>query len=1264
MDEAEGEGEGGPVVVSGGGVRAESAGNTFHGPAAVQQGTGNTQINYFTDRAQDADAHESRLAEYLTAAADASKEHPYPAVLPGQGPSLDDVYVQQRLGNLAENGLPLEPGAVERILNGDQTCVVLAGAGGGKSSFLRTLLAVGVRRQLDGARDGPVPVLVPAAAMESRSLSKALSLAVRLELPGLVGTLPPDLFQAPPGPHSHWLVLVDELDEIADPTRRRRVLSALMAIERNQRKPRHPRNQNRTRYRFVIATRPLPEDELSVLGPEIPRYELERFQLTDLKDVARRWFGAHGLTEPSRQAHLFVGDLNRSRLAGLARIPLTASLLCQLRAAAPTDPLPGVRGEIYAQFARLLHKRQYNPAEPGDPRELPAAFQRYGEAAVTRAEHTLSRLPHLIDHLAARRRDGSRLNAVEVVQAHPDAQPPPYPVPPDVWRAFLATALSHSGFLAFHAGDHVFAHQTLMEYCAARHTTRSPRVRPVRRILADWRGADPSYVGFVIDTASPEVRHKVLPRLRRLAVRGGLEGCLFLAELARIGTDLPADLLDRMARGLTGAARSGRRTDEDRTRAVVALTRLPDPGIREILHRLVQSGALNGTALVAAIAELLELGDPQVHDMLHNLAVSDAQYSAQRLWAADRLAALADPRLPDVLYALAVSARADDSDRSVAAMRLASLRDPRAADAHHAIATCASADAVYRVTAATKLETLGDDRLLDVLYALAMDQRVHRHSQARQWATRRVVAEDDPRAAELLHALAHDRGLGESFRRWAALELSDRGHPGLPDVLHSLADDPDLDGHARVRAAWDLARTGDDRGRELLRSLALTEPGHLGRGDFWDEESRARAASALAALGSPDAPDVLHQLARDDSRDPHDRRFSVRQLADVADPRAADALHRLAIDVGLHSSVRIEAAFELADTGDSRGTDALHALVLDSTLEMNVRAFVLLRLCGQDDERVPELLRDLATRTSLDSVCRARAVAALAKRTEAHVPDLLFDVAADTGAAEATRTAAASALMDRDDARAPDQLRALAADPALHQVTRETAMKRLGRSDRPHARALLCDLASAPGLDSGMRYSAARTLALHEAPEATGLLVALALDIGALPRDRAAAAYHLTDRGDPLGADLLCALARDGTLDDEHRFEAADDLADLGDPRGSGLLYELALDPGLGSFTRRSAVRKLARHDDPRLPALLHTMAEDATLDGFSRLTVVRHLARRGDPAGPELLRRFAEAPELDAEIRAEAAEELRAHVPAVESRERRALPQRPTESR
>ncbi|WP_329389492.1 hypothetical protein OG625_36340 [Streptomyces sp. NBC_01351] len=1237
MDEAEEEGSGsGPSCGPGGAPCSESAGHTFHGPTAVQNGALSTQINYFGGRRHD--PHEGLLAEYLVAAADASKEHPYPTVLAGSGPSLDDVYVPQRLGSLAEGELPPEPAAIERILTNSSTCAVLAGAGGGKSSLLRTLLAMGVARQLSGADDGPVPVLVPAAALEGRSLSKALALAVQLELKGLVRTLPPDLFQVPPKPRAYWLVLVDELDEIADPTRRRGVLSALMAIERNQRELRQGPTQKAPQYRFVIATRPLPDGELDVLGPEVPRYELERFQLTDLEDVAHRWFGAYGLSEPSRHAHLFVADLNRSHLAGLARIPLTASLLCQLRAAAPADPLPGVRGEIYAEFAGLLHKRQYSPAEPGSARELSAGLRRYGEAAVARAEHTLGRLPGLIDHLAAQRRDGSRLKAVEIVGSHPDAEPPPYPVPPDVWQEFLATALSHSGFLTLHAGDHVFAHQTLMEYCAARHTTRSPRARPLQRILAQWRSADPSYVGFVIDTASPKARRKAMAKLYRMTRRGGLDGCLFLAELARLGTGLPGDLLDRVARGLTNAAQN-RREQSDRTRAVVALTRLPGRVVREALPHLVQSGALNGTALVAAIGELLELGDPQVREMLHNLAVSDAQYSSQRLWAAEHLAALDDPRHPDALYVLAVSERAGGADRTVAAERLAARQDPRAADAHHAIATCTSAGGVYRAAAAEKLKGLQDPRLPDVMYALARDPRVD--SSSRQRAARRVVAAGDPRIADLLLVLARDSDLGESFRRWAARELSAMRHPCLPDVLYSLACDTGLDGRARVMAAWDLVRTGDDRGRELLRSIALAKPGRTAFGAFWEEETRSSAASALAALGSPDAPEIFRTLARDGSRSYIDRRFSVRQLADLPDSRAADVLQSLVADVALPSSVRTEAAFELADLGDPRGTDVLQSLVLDTTLEVNVRAFVLRQLWEHADERVPEVLRNLAARETLEDVYRSRAVAALAKRKEACVPDLLFSVAAGTGIDESTRTMAARALMARGDGRASEQLRVLAADSTLRPGTRETAIAWLGRADLPRARAVLYELASSSDLESDLRYSAARTLALHDARLAAGALIALALDADALPRVRSAAAYNLTDQGDPRGLDLLCSLARDGIIDDEHRFEAAQDLADLRDPRGPDLMYELALDTGLRSFTRRAAVRRLARHKDPRLPALLRALAGDPTLDGTSRLVMVRRLTQSGDPAGPELLRRLANDPALDAEVRSEAAKEV-----------------------
>ncbi|WP_329331226.1 hypothetical protein OG866_00340 [Streptomyces sp. NBC_00663] len=1203
MDELEGEGGDPPREPCPEG-RTASTGNIFHGPAALVQGTGNTQINHFGGGPQD--DREDQLTEYLAAALDVSKEHPYPAVLPRSRPSLDDVYVRQRLGNLAENGVPLEAGALERILTGERTCVVHAGAGGGKSSLLRTLLAMGAKRHLDSTEEGPVPVLVPAAAWEGRSLSEALALAVRLELKGLVRTLPPRLFEHAPKPGAYWLVLVDELDEIADPVRRRKVLLKLKAIENRQREPGY-RKRREPRYRFVIATRPLPEGELKVLGSGVAHYELERFQLTDVEAVAHRWFGAHGLSDPRGQARVFVADLNRSRLAGLARIPLTASLLCQLRAAAPTAPLPGVRGEIYNEFARLLHERQYNPAEPGNPRELPAGFQRYNDAAVERAEHTLTRLPDLIDYLADQRRTGNPLSAVEIVWSHPDAEAPPYPVPRDVWREFLATALSHSGYLTFGAGDHHFAHQTLLEYCAARHITRDMQGRALRRLLAQWRSADPSYVGFVIDTASPAAQQEAMPQLYRLARRGGLRGCLFLAELARLGTGLSGAVLDAVTQGLSDAARNSAKAEHLRTRAVLALTGLPGPEVQVSLHRLVQSGALSGTPLVAAIAELLELGDPQVREMLHNLAMSEAQNSSQRLWAADHLAVFGDPRLADVLYALALSSRAQGASRMAAAQRLANLRDLRVPDAYHAISICPTVKSTHRFASAVELVTLGDDRVPDVLYRLAEDRKIE--PPARQWAARQLVESADSRISGLLLRLARDHDLGQNFRRWAAGRLTAQGHPELPDVLYDLACDPQFDGRARVRMAWHLARTGDPRGRDLLRTLALTDPSSLAPHALEDEDSRAGAASALAALGSPDASEIIVELVEDANRTPFDRRNSVRQLADLPDSRAADALHSLALDVGLHPSLRAEAAFEIADLHDPRATDLLCTLVCDTTVPQHMRAFVVLRLCEHPDDRVPGVLRDLATRETLDIVCRSRAIASLANRNEVCVPDLLFNVAANPDVTESVRSMAAKALTTRDDIRAPELLHALVTDPALSQATRNAAMAWLGRSLLPQAHALLRELASSPSLDSGHRYLAVRTLADHNSPAASELLVALALDGDALPRDRSAAIHNLISQGDLRGPDLLRSLAQDPSVDDEHRFEAAEELMELRDPHSSDLLHELALDTKLRSFTRRAAVRELARHHDPRLPTLLRTLAEDPTLDDASRLSVVRRLA-------------------------------------------------------
>ncbi|MFD9436174.1 hypothetical protein [Streptomyces sp. NPDC060002] len=1248
LDEAEG--EGGPADAFSGSARREVSGNTFHAPAAIQQGDRGIQVNVFPDAPEDARHRDRWLAQYLAAAAETSKEHPYPAMLPSAGPSLDDVYVRQRLGSLAQDGLPFEGDAIDRILGSTQMCAVLAGAGGGKSSLLRTLLAVGVDRWRQDPGQGVVPVLVPAAALDGQALDTALAGAVRSGLKGLVETLPPALFLEPPTPRACWLVLVDELDEIADPIRRWRVLRHLRSVEENPDRP---------HYRFVIATRPLPESELDLLGPAVGRYELERFQLVELADVAHRWFSAYGLSDPGRLAQLFVGDLERSHLAGLARIPLMASLLCQLYAATPGQPLPAVRGQIYAEFARMLHKRQYNPAEPGNPRALCTGFRRYGDEAVTCAERTLGRLPQLIDFLAAERREGSTLRATEILGSHPDAAPPPPPhaVPPDEWQQFLATALRHSGLLTFHAGDHVFVHQTLLEYCAARHATSEPATSLLRRALARWHNADTSYLGFLIDLASPAAIRKAAPALRRTARLGGLEGCLFLAELARLGTALPDDVVSAATRGLTRAARNSRKTESDRTQAVVALTRIFDPRVRGTLRTLVQSGALHGSAVVAALTELRELGDPQVLDMLHDLAVSEAQDSGHRLWAARRLADHDDPRVPDTLYALAVSERARSAHRAAATEQLAGLLDPRVVDAYCAVAGGPGVSPLYRAAAAMEFATFQDDRLPGVLHALARDRNVEVFS--RQWAARLLADSGDPGTAALLLELTHDPTIGEGFRWWATGQLSAHGYSDLSDVLFFLACDPSLDGHARVRAAWDLGRTGDPRGRRLLRALALEEPGTTATGVVRDEGSRAGAASALAALGSADAPDVFDKLARDGGRAHLDRRISVQQLADLKDSRAADALRSLAADTAVHVSIRTEAAFELADLNEPRAIGLLQSLVLDMTLDPRRRAFVVGRLCEHTDARVPSVLRDLGACATLDSLCRTRAIEGLARLRDPAVPELLFGIAADTGLAESARSLAAAQLMERHDDRAPHLLHRLATETALTPATRETAIAWLGHCG-PRAHTLLRDLASSHELDSSLRYLAGRTLATQHVPEARTLLAALARDGSARPQDRAEAAQHLIEQGDSYGPGLLHSQAQDTSLDDEHRFDAAQNLAYTGDARGADLLHELALDPRINFFIRRSAARELARHEDPRLPALLRTLAEDPTLDGLSRFVAARRLVEAGDPDGPLILRRLAGDPSLDEEARAEAARELRSLAPPAEPLGPRILPPAP----
>ncbi|KAB1978528.1 NACHT domain-containing protein [Streptomyces triticiradicis] len=686
-----------------------------------------SELHRLRDRA---DPRGRRLDSYLHAALGAARDHPYPGVLPGTTPPLAAVYVRQQATRRTEGepeaadreGVPhRDAGGVlpaEQLLADGQMCLILAGPGGGKSSLLRTHLTRAIEQWLASHGGNALPVLIPAAELDRAPLIQALASAVNAELRshGLVDELPPAFFATPPRPGVRWLVLVDGLDEITDPAARRRVLRTVATVAGGE---------QAALYRFAIATRPLPDAELTHLGPGVPRYDLLPFAPEDLPAVAGGWFRQSGLPDPDEAATRFTQALDRTHMTGLARIPLMLSMLCQLHAAAPEQLLPPTRGRIYDAFITELHKRQHAPGPGGIRVQTCAGLDRYGPSALAQAEHTLDHLHQLIAHLAAERHRGSTLPALTIVESQPEAQRPTR-LPPDEWRAFLSTCLSRSGLLTTRAGEHVFLHQTLLEHLAARHATRTPQSRahalhqafhlPARLLESRpwdsrhrpgdcrryWKApADLSYTGFLLNAAHEGDPAAATPYLARLAsFNGGLEGCAFITAQVQLGTPLPQDVIHAAADVCHDLAREATLGDFYRLEAVRVLAELGDVRAADLWHDLAREATLDRLYRLKAAWALAELGDVRAADLWHDLARDTTFNGRRRLEAARALTKLNGVRAADLWHDLARDTTLNGHWRQEAAWALAKLWDERAADVWQDLARDTTLDSRRRQEAA------------------------------------------------------------------------------------------------------------------------------------------------------------------------------------------------------------------------------------------------------------------------------------------------------------------------------------------------------------------------------------------------------------------------------------------------------------------------------------------------------------------------------------------------------------------------------------
>jgi hypothetical protein len=816
---------------------------------------------------------DEQVRGYLEAARKAAEQHPYPGA-PGHAdpPSLAEVYVRQCSRPAAQGSHDLarsdDPAAAGReiavaaavepaevVFRKERVCVLIAGPGAGKSSLLRTWLHEAAGHWLDGTQHAgmtgaAVPVWVSARALtgEETSIPDALATATgKLCRYGRDPALDKTRFLQPPCPDACWLLLVDGLDELPNAAERRGVLEKLAnAI-----------GGDPVLYRCVVATRPLAENELDVLDQaqrdQAPRYDLQPFTADDLHAYTGKYFGTRwAQDEADRRAGQFTGALRRVRLAELARTPLMAFMLCQLYLADPESPLPDGRSGVYEAFTRTVyddnHGKQVAASQKEAIKQLVEGFQTgpARQEAGKAARQIYTRLPELVDYLAFAWLSGRQAPAAATLASSHQVLQCPGRVQPARWNAFVEDLLRHTGLLVHHADGLGFAHQTFLEYHAARHATRDhqARRRTLRHLFTPaesatgWQHQAPSYLGFLLDRllgpGDDQISQETTQCLEDLAASGGKSACEFLVRQVELRTNLPTE---STAHHLTCFAAGPTLTRYDRMRAAKAVAEI-DAGRGRKLLSILASNPFDVHESYEAAKALSQLESCQnrsapplscrVTDGTAPLPSRTGALSFELSWVAKALAEIGVERCARLLQSYADDTTlADPSRRLLAARMLAEVDGYRDHGARllEALAASRTIYASERMRAAEVLAQVDADRGARLLERFAHDTRL---TTARRLQAARVLAEVDvDRGVRQYESLANDLTFAIPGRLQAADALAqlDRHRNHGAQLLEALAADQTLEAADRMWAAGMLARVSGYRnhGVRSLEALAADQ---------------------------------------------------------------------------------------------------------------------------------------------------------------------------------------------------------------------------------------------------------------------------------------------------------------------------------------------------------------------------------------------------------------------------------------------------------
>jgi hypothetical protein len=994
-----------------------------------------------------------QLSRYLAAVQDAARRHPYPGVLPSGGrtlPWLGEVYLRQE----ARQGLPSSgedstpgrgvelveagPRRGQEVLAGSERCVVIAGPGGGKSSLLRCYTAEMARQCQGGQPDVGLPVLVSAADLaERRPLPVLLAQSVTraLSVHGQVRELDPGFFEQAPWGGGRWQVLVDGLDEVTDPATRADIVNTIVTARGVDQRP----------YRFVITTRPLP-GELDRLGEDVPRYHLEPFAVDDLHELARRWFAVCEVPEGEQEAAQFVRGVYERGILEMARIPLMATMLCQLYASYPGRPLPGSRGELYRRFVDLLRERFRAGDHTGINAQVERDLQGWEPGEQDHARGVLGHLPDLIARWAAHQHAGGTRSAVDFLLTQPGSQRPRSGplggISEDRWRDFLRACLLRTGVLVERADRIAFLHHTFLEYFATR-TLHDPVSEVCTRIQAQeqpQKGSQPrrarnrfkdsSYLGFLLDDPAVATSSEVEQRLVSLA-GAGIEGCTFIIELRRYGCPLTDRVVDTATATLDAIISEHDRGNLERVDAAVRLTELAPERGEGYLDGFARDSALPGQYRVAAGEGLAGVAPESGRTLLTWLARDSDLDAWHRVLAAEELAGVEPEAGRELLVSLIRDPYLPGRHRVQAAVH---LRDLVPGDGREYLESLARSPALTIQSRTLAAMELAEERL-----------------ESPEWRERFYLGPGPdtwPHSQDVVSSLVGlGAGLGE-------------------ELLASLAKNASVNSQLRLRAAKGLAGMEPETGRKLLVRLAQDN-----RLDAWDRWDAARMVADVTPGGGGKLVASLTRdrrlgggAGRQAGRQAETRRRRPGQLD--RDPRQTgqaeekltvrrptvegEQMASLALNPWRDPQERVQAAEELAKrAGLPSGVvrELLMGSADDATLDGFDRIFEVVKLAGLAPQVVRKLLMGFAIDSTHNGIDRVHAAGELAGLAPASGRESLALLARDSGLDGWCRVQAARTLVRLAPETGQELLRSLANDTRLRSDARAWASRKLAELD-------------------------------------------------------------------------------------------------------------------------------------------------------------------------------------------------------------------------